>query len=403
MIKGGNTASMAKKTVKDLDVNGKKVIVRADLNVPHKGSEITNDNRVKAAIPTLKYLTDNGAKVILMSHLGKVKTDEDKAKNDLGIVAPRLQELLPDVTVKFCPVTRGEELEAMVDALKPGEILLMQNTRYEKGESKNDPELGKYWAGLADMFVEDAFGSVHRAHASTVGIPSNLPDNALGFLVEKEVDMLGKAVDDPVHPFVAILGGAKVSDKIAVIENMLDKADKVIVGGGMAYTFEKALGHNVGNSLLEEDKIDLAKQILKKGEGKLVLPVDTVIADAFSNDANTQIVGEDIPDGWMGLDIGPKSIELFKKTLEGAKTVVWNGPMGVFEMPKFANGTLKVCEAISELPGATTVIGGGDSAAAAIQLGFEDKFSHISTGGGASLEYMEGKTLPGIAIIAEKD
>ncbi len=393
---------MAKKTVKDLDVNGKKVIVRADLNVPHKGSEITNDNRVKAAVPTLKYLTDNGAKVILMSHLGKVKTEEDKAKNDLGIVAPRLQELMPEATVKFCPVTRGEELEAMVDALKPGEILLMQNTRYEKGESKNDPELGKYWAGLGDMFVEDAFGSVHRAHASTVGIPSNLKDNALGFLVEKEVNMLGKAVDEPVRPFVAILGGAKVSDKIAVIENMLDKADKVIVGGGMAYTFAKAQGKNVGNSLLEEDKIDLAKSIMAKGEGKLVLPVDSVIADKFDNDANIEVVEGDIPDGWMGLDIGPKSIELFKDTLQGAKTVVWNGPMGVFEMPNFAKGTLAICEAISELPDATTVIGGGDSAAAAIQLGFEDKFSHISTGGGASLEYMEGKTLPGIAIIEEK-
>ena len=393
---------MAKKTVKDLDVNGKKVIVRADLNVPHKGSKITNDNRVKAAVPTLKYLTDNGAKVILMSHLGKVKTEEDKAKNDLGIVAPRLQELLPEVTVKFCPETRGAELEAMVDALKPGEILLMQNTRYEKGESKNDPELGKYWAGLADMFVEDAFGSVHRAHASTVGIPSNLPDNALGFLVEKEVNMLGKAVDEPVHPFVAILGGAKVSDKIGVIENMLDKADKVIVGDGMAYTFDKARGYNVGSSLLEEDKIDLAKTIMEKGKDKLVLPVDTVAADKFANDANTMVVEGNIPDGWMGLDIGPKSIELFKDTLQGAKTVVWNGPMGVFEMPNFAKGTLEICEAISELPDATTVIGGGDSAAAAIQLGFEDKFSHISTGGGASLEYMEGKTLPAIAIISQQ-
>ena len=393
---------MAKKTVKDLDVNGKKVIVRADLNVPHKGSEITNDNRVKAAVPTLKYLTDNGAKVILMSHLGKVKTEEDKAKNDLGIVAPRLQELLPDVKVKFSPVTRGEELEDMVAALEPGEILLVQNTRYEPGESKNDPELGKYWAGLGDIFVEDAFGSVHRAHASTVGIPENLPENGLGFLVEKEVNMLGKAVDEPVRPFVAILGGAKVSDKIGVIENMLDKADKVIVGGGMAYTFAKALGREVGDSLLEADKIELAKQIMEKGKGKLVLPVDTVIADKFANDANTQIVEGDIPEGWMGLDIGPKSIELFKETLDGAKTVVWNGPMGVFEMPNFANGTLQICEAISELPDATTVIGGGDSAAAAIQLGFEDKFSHISTGGGASLEYMEGKTLPGIAVIAEK-
>lgn len=393
---------MAKKTVKDLDVNGKKVIVRADLNVPHKGSEITNDNRVKAAVPTLKYLTDNGAKVILMSHLGKVKTEEDKAKNDLGIVAPRLQELMPEVKVKFCPVTRGEELEAMVEALEPGEILLVQNTRYEKGESKNDEELSKYWASLGDVFVEDAFGSVHRAHSSTVGIPTNIPENGLGFLVEKEVDMLGKAVDEPVRPFVAILGGAKVSDKIAVIENMLDKADKVIVGGGMAYTFAKAMGHEVGNSLLEEDKIDLAKSIIEKGGDKLVLPVDAVIADKFANDADIKVVGEDIPEGWMGLDIGPKSIELFKDTLKGAKTVAWNGPMGVFEMPNFAKGTLEVCEAISELPDATTVIGGGDSAAAAIQLGFEDKFSHISTGGGASLEYMEGKTLPGIAIIADK-
>lgn len=392
---------MAKKTVKDLDVKGKKVIVRADLNVPHKGSEITNDNRVKAAVPTLKYLVDNGAKVILMSHLGKVKTEEDKAKNDLGIVAPRLQELLPEATVKFCPVTRGAELEEMVAALQPGEILLMQNTRYEKGESKNDPELGQYWASLGDMFVEDAFGSVHRAHASTVGIPSNLPENALGFLVEKEVTMLGRAVDEPVSPFVAILGGAKVSDKIAVIENMLDKADKVIVGGGMAYTFMKAMGHEVGNSLLEEDKIELAKTIMAKGGDKLILPVDNVVADKFANDAEVKVVDRDIPEGWMGLDIGPKSIELFKETLQGAKTVVWNGPMGVFEMPNFAKGTLAVCEAISELPEAVTVIGGGDSAAAAIQLGFEDKFSHISTGGGASLEYMEGKVLPGIAIITE--
>ena len=392
---------MAKKTVKDLDVKGKKVIVRADLNVPHKGSEITNDNRVKAAVPTLKYLIDNGAKVILMSHLGKVKTEEDKAKNDLGIVAPRLQELLPEATVKFCPVTRGAELEEMVAALQPGEILLMQNTRYEKGESKNDPELGQYWASLGDMFVEDAFGSVHRAHASTVGIPTNLPENALGFLVEKEVTMLGRAVDEPVSPFVAILGGAKVSDKIAVIENMLDKADKVIVGGGMAYTFMKAMGHEVGNSLLEEDKLELAKTIMAKGGDKLILPVDTVIADKFANDAEVKVVDRDVPEGWMGLDIGPKSIELFKETLQGAKTVVWNGPMGVFEMPNFAKGTLAVCEAISVLPEAVTVIGGGDSAAAAIQLGFEDKFSHISTGGGASLEYMEGKVLPGIAIIAE--
>ncbi len=393
---------MAKRTVKDMDVKDKKVIVRADLNVPHKGDVITDDNRVKAAVPTLKYLTDNGAKVILMSHLGKVKTDEDKKKNDMAIVAPRLRELMPGVTVKFSPVTRGEELEKMVADLQPGEILLVQNTRYEPGESKNNEELAQYWASLGDAFVEDAFGSVHRAHASTVGIPSILKDNGLGFLVEKEVDMLGKAVDDPAHPFVAILGGAKVSDKIGVIENMLDKADKVIVGGGMAYTFDKAMGHSVGNSLLEEDKIDLAKSLMEKGKGKLVLPVDCVAADKFANDANTMVVEGDIPDGWMGLDIGPKSVELFKDTLKGAKTVVWNGPMGVFEMPNFAKGTEAVCEAIAELPDAITVIGGGDSAAAANSLGFHDKFSHISTGGGASLEYMEGKTLPGIAIIEEK-
>ena len=393
---------MPKKTVKDLDVNGKKVIVRADLNVPHKGDVITNDNRVQAALPTLQYLVDHGAKVILMSHLGKVKTDEDKKKNDLSIVAKRLQELLPDVRVDFSPETRGEELETKVEELKNGDILLVQNTRYEPGESKNDPELAKYWASLGDMFVEDAFGSVHRAHASTVGIPENLPDNALGFLVEKEVDMLGKAVDNPAHPFVAIIGGAKVSDKIGVIENMLDKADKIIVGGGMAYTFDKALGKNVGNSLLEEDKVELAKNMLEKANGKIVLPVDAVVADKFDNDADTMVVEGDIPDGWMGLDIGPKSIELFKETLDGAKTVVWNGPMGVFEMPKFAKGTLAVCEAIADLPDAVTVIGGGDSAAAAIQLGFKDKFSHISTGGGASLEYMEGKKLPGIEVISEK-
>ncbi len=393
---------MAKKTVKDLDVAGKKVIVRCDFNVPRKDGVITNDNRIIQALPTIKYLLENNAKVILMSHLGKVKTEEDKAKNNLECVAVRLAELLPGTKVTFCPVTRGEELEKDVADLKDGEILLVQNTRYEKGESKNDPELGKYWASLGDVFVEDAFGSVHRAHASTVGIPSNIAENALGFLVEKEVDMLGKAVDEPAHPFVAIIGGAKVSDKIGVIENMLEKADKVIVGGGMAYTFEKALGHKIGNSLCEDDKVELAKATLEKGKGKIVLPVDTVIADSFSNDANTEIVEGDIPDGWMGLDIGPKSIELFKETLDGAKTVVWNGPMGVFEMPNFAKGTLAVCEAIAELPEAITVIGGGDSAAAAIQLGFKDKFSHISTGGGASLEYMEGKTLPGIAIISEK-
>ncbi|MDY3036516.1 MAG: phosphoglycerate kinase [Absicoccus sp.] len=395
---------MAKRTVKDLDVNGKKVLVRVDFNVPRQDGVITDDNRIQMALPTIKYLVENNAKVVLFSHLGKVKTEEDKAKNNLECAAARLQELLPDTKVSFCPETRGATLENAVAALKDGEILVVQNTRYEPGESKNDPELGKYWASLGDVFVEDAFGSVHRAHASTVGIPTNLKENAIGFLVEKEVTMLGKAVDNPVHPFIAIIGGSKVSSKIDVIDNLLKKADKVIIGGGMAYTFSAAQGGKIGDSLVEEDKIDLAKEYLEKAGDKLVLPVDNVIADAFSEDANTQYADAgQIPDGWQGLDIGPKSVELFKETLAGAKTVVWNGPMGVFEMKKFAKGTEEICKAISELPDAITVIGGGDSAAAAKQLGYADKFSHVSTGGGASLEYMEGKTLPGIAIISDKD
>lgn len=397
---------MAKRTVRDLDVAGKRVIVRVDFNVPRKDGVITNDNRIVQALPTIKYLVENKARVILMSHLGKVdhkdpeKCEADKKKNNMEVVSKRLAELV-DTKVTFAPVTRGEELEKAVADLNDGEIVLMQNTRYEKGESKNDPELAKYWASLGDLFVEDAFGSVHRAHASTAGIPSILP-SALGFLVEKEVKMLGAAVDTPEHPFVAIIGGAKVSDKIAVVDNLLKIADKVIIGGGMAYTFLKAQGLEVGKSLVEEDKIELAKEYLAKGGDKLVLPVDHVCADAFAEDANTKVADNDsIPADMMGLDIGPKTIALYKETLAGAKTVVWNGPMGVFEMKPFAKGTLEVCTAISELPGATTVIGGGDSAAAAIQLGFAEKFSHISTGGGASLEYMEGKELPGIAVIAE--
>ncbi|MEG0822949.1 MAG: phosphoglycerate kinase [Erysipelotrichaceae bacterium] len=398
---------MAKRTVKDLEVSGKRVIVRVDFNVPRKDGVITNDNRIIQALPTIKYLVENKAKVILMSHLGKVdhkdadKTASDKAKNNMDIVATRLAEVV-DTKVTFVPVTRGPELEEAVENLQDGQIVLMQNTRYEKGESKNDPELAKYWASLGDLFVEDAFGSVHRAHASTAGIPSILP-SALGFLVEKEVKMLGAAVDTPVRPFVAIIGGAKVSDKIAVVDNLLKIADKVLIGGGMAYTFLKAQGYNVGKSLVEEDKLELAKEYLAKADGKLLLPIDHVCADKFAEDAKTVIAANDaIPADYMGLDIGPKSIELYKEALAGAKTVVWNGPMGVFEMKPFAKGTLEVCTAIAALPGATTVIGGGDSAAAAIQLGFAEKFSHISTGGGASLEYMEGKELPGIAVIAEK-
>ena len=395
---------MSKITVKDLDVRGKHVIVRVDFNVPHKGAVITDDNRVRAALPTINYLTENGAKVLLLSHLGKVKTEEDKAKNDMSIVADCLSKL-QSAPVTFVNATRGAELEAAVAAQEDGSIVLMQNTRYEKGESKNDPELGKYWASLGDLFVEDAFGSVHRAHASTVGIPSNLPEgcSAVGFLVEKELNVLGGALNDPKRPFVAILGGAKVSDKIGVIENLLKIADKVIIGGGMSYTFSAAEGGKIGDSLLEADKIELAKEFMAKGAGKLFLPVDTVEANAFDNATEIKTVKSgEVDDGFQGLDIGPASVELFKKELEGAKTVFWNGPMGVFEKPEYAKGTVAVCEAIANLEGATTIIGGGDSASAAKNLGFADKFSHISTGGGASLEFMEGKELPGVAIIPEK-
>lgn len=399
---------MNKMTVKDLDVAHKKVLVRVDFNVPIQDGVISDDNRIVAALPTINYLLKNNARLILMSHLGKVdhkdpeKTEKDKKKNDMAPVAKRLAELV-DANVTFVSVTRGKELVDAVANLKDGEILVMQNTRYEPGESKNDPELSKYWASLADLFVTDAFGSSHRAHASTVGVAEILP-SALGFLIEKEVTALSSAVYNPQRPFVAIIGGAKVSDKIAVVENLLKIADKVLIGGGMAYTFFVAQGYTVGTSLLEEDKVELAKEFLEKAGDKIVLPVDNVVADRFAEDAKTMIVSkEQIPDDYMGLDIGPKTIELFKEELQGAKTVVWNGPMGVFEMEPFAKGTLEVCRAISELKDANTVIGGGDSAAAAIQLGFKDKFTHISTGGGASLEFMEGKQLPGIEVIANKE
>ncbi len=393
---------MSKVTVKDLDVKGKHVIVRVDFNVPHKGDVITDDNRVRAALPTINYLTENGAKVLLLSHMGKVKTEEDKAKNNMEIVAKRLAEV-QSAPVTFVNATRGEELEAAVKAQEDGTIVLMQNTRYEKGESKNDPELGAYWASLGDLFVEDAFGSVHRAHASTVGIATHLP-SALGFLVEKEVNVLGKALNDPERPLVAILGGAKVSDKIAVIENLLKIADKVMIGGGMSYTFSAAKGGKIGTSLLEADRMELAKKFMEEGGDKLILPVDTVAANDFSNPTEiiTVKAGE-IPDGFMGLDIGPETVALYQKELAGAKTVFWNGPMGVFEDERFAKGTIAICETLANLEGATTIIGGGDSASAAKNLGFAEKFSHISTGGGASLEYMEGKDLPGISIIPEKE
>lgn len=394
---------MDKKTIKDIEVAGKTVLVRVDFNIPRnkETGAITNDNRIVAALPTIKYLLEQNPKaVVLFSHLGKVKTEEDKAKNDLSVAAPRLAELLGK-DVKFVNCTRGPELETAVKEANNGQVILVQNTRYEAGESKNDPELGKYWASLGDVFVEDAFGSVHRAHASTAGIPAHLP-SAAGFLVEKEIAYIGKAVNDPERPLVAILGGAKVSDKIAVIENLLKVADKVIVGGGMCYTFAKAMGHSVGTSLLEEDKVELAKSFVEKANGKLILPIDSICSNKFGVDGDIKECGEDVPDGYMGLDIGPKSIELFKKELEGAKTVIWNGPMGVFEMEPFAKGTVAVCEALANLDGANTIIGGGDSAAAVMQLGYADKVSHISTGGGASLEYMEGKVLPGIAAIDDK-
>ena len=396
---------MAKKIVTDLQVEGKKVLVRVDFNVPLKDGVITDDNRIVQALPTIKYLIDHNAKVILFSHLGKVKSEEDKAKLSLRPVAERLSELL-EKPVTFVPETRGEKLEAAINALKDGDVLLFENTRFEdldgKKESKNDPELGKYWASLGDLFVNDAFGTAHRAHASNVGIASQL-ESAAGFLMEKEIKFIGGAVDNPERPFVAILGGAKVSDKIGVINSLLDKADKVLIGGGMAYTFFKAMGREVGLSLLELDRVELAKEIMEKAGDKLVLPIDNVVAKEFSNDAVATIVASDaIPADQEGLDIGPKTVELFANYLKDAKTVVWNGPMGVFELPNFAKGTIGVCEAIANLKDATTIIGGGDSAAAAISLGYADKFTHISTGGGASLEYLEGKELPGVAAISDK-
>ena len=399
---------MAKQIVTDLDVRDKKVLMRVDFNVPMKDGKITNDNRIVAALPTIKYVLENGGKVIAFSHLGKVKTEEDLKTKSIRPAAERLAELLGK-EVKFVPATRGAELEEAIANLKSGEIMMFENTRFEdldgKKESKNDPELGKYWASLGDLFVNDAFGTAHRAHASNVGIAANIGEGktAAGFLMEKEIKFIGGAVDSPERPLVAILGGAKVSDKIGVIENLLVKADKVLVGGAMMFTFLRALGKNTGTSLVEEDKIDLAKDLLAKANGKLVLPIDAVVAKEFNNDAPHKTVSVDeIPADEMGLDVGAGTVELFAKEINGAKTVVWNGPMGVFEMPNYAKGTIGVCEAIANLQNATTIIGGGDSAAAAISLGYADKFTHISTGGGASLEYLEGKKLPGVESISDK-
>ena len=399
---------MAKLTVKDVDLKGKKVLVRVDFNVPVKDGVITNDNRITAALPTIKYILEQGGRAILFSHLGRVKEEADKEGKSLAPVAADLAAKLGQ-EVQFIPgVTRGAELEAAVNALKDGQVLLVENTRFEdvdgKKESKNDPELGKYWASLGDgIFVNDAFGTAHRAHASNVGISANVDKAVAGFLLENEIAYIKEAVETPERPFVAILGGSKVSDKIGVIENLLAKADKVLIGGGMTYTFYKAQGIEIGNSLVEEDKLDVAKALLEKSNGKLILPVDSKEANAFADYTEVKDTeGEAVDPGFLGLDIGPKSIAEFDKALTGAKTVVWNGPMGVFENPDFQAGTIGVMDAIVKQPGVKSIIGGGDSAADAINLGRADKFSWISTGGGASMELLEGKELPGLAALTDK-
>lgn len=398
---------MAKLTVKDLDLKGKKVLVRVDFNVPLKNGVITNDNRISAALPTIKYIIEHGGRAILFSHLGRVKEEADKEGKSLAPVAKNLAEKLGQEVI-FPGSTRGAELEAAIDALENGQVLLVENTRFEdidgKKESKNDPELGKYWASLGEgIFVNDAFGTAHRAHASNVGISANVEKAVAGFLLENEIAYIKEAVEAPERPFVAILGGSKVSDKIGVIENLLEKADKVLIGGGMTYTFYKAQGIEIGNSLCEEDKLDVAKSLLEKSNGKLILPVDSKEANAFADYTEVKVTeGEAVDAGFLGLDIGPKSIAKFDEALTGAKTVVWNGPMGVFENPDFQEGTIGVMDAIVKQPGVKSIIGGGDSAAAAINLGRADKFSWISTGGGASMELLEGKELPGLAALTEK-
>ncbi len=390
-----------KKTLEDVEVRGKRVLVRCDFNVPLDAEgNITDENRIVGAMPTINYLVENGAKVILCSHMGKPK-GEPVPSMSLAPVAKRLSEKLGK-EVKFAAddTVVGENAKAAVAAMAEGDVVLLENTRYRKEETKNVPEFSAELASLADVFVNDAFGTAHRAHCSNVGVAEHLPAVG-GYLINKEIEFLGNAVNNPVRPLVAVLGGSKVSSKISVIENLLKKVDKLIIGGGMAYTFKAALGQKTGNSLLETDYIEYAKKMLDEAGDKIVLPVDTVIADDFNNDANTQIVDGDIPEGWEGLDIGPKSIELFKSVLKDAKTVVWNGPMGVFEMPNFAKGTNEIAAMLAELD-AVTVIGGGDSVAAVNQAGLGDKMSHISTGGGASLEFLEGKDLPGIVALLDR-
>ena len=393
-----------KKTVKDIDVSGKKVLLRCDFNVPQDKATgaITDDKRIVAALPTIQYLLDQNAAVIACSHLGKPKEGPDP-KLSLAPVAKRLSELLGTPVIMAADVV-GPDAQAKAAALKPGEIMLLENTRFEKGETKNDPALAKAMASMADIYVSDAFGAVHRAHASTAGVADYLPAVS-GFLIQKELEIIGGALKTPKRPLVAILGGSKVSSKIGVINNLLEIADTIIIGGGMAYTFSAAEGGKVGDSLLEADWEDYAREMIRKAADKgvrLLLPVDTVIADAFAPDAAHKVVkiGE-IPDGWQGLDIGPETVTLYCSAVKDAGTVIWNGPMGVFEFPAFAKGTEAVAEALSQTH-AITIIGGGDSAAAVQQLGYADKMTHISTGGGASLEFMEGKELPGVACLLDK-
>jgi phosphoglycerate kinase len=389
---------MNKKTIRDIDVNNKRVLVRVDFNVPLDGSQITDDTRIRASLPTIQYLIAHDAKVILMSHLGRPKGVDDKLR--LKPCAARLGELLgqPVQTADDCV---GDAVRAAAMALKPREVLLLENLRFHKEEEKNDAAFAKQLAELGEAYINDAFGTAHRAHASTEGVAHFLPGVA-GFLMEKELEYLGKAVSNPERPLVAILGGAKVSDKIAVIESLLQKADHVLIGGGMANTFAKAHGYEMGNSLVENDKLDVAKDLMTKSGGKLVFPTDGVMADKFDKDAASQVAPIDqVPTGWRMLDIGPATVELFKTYLKDAKTIVWNGPLGVFEFPRFAEGTMAIARALAESH-ATTIIGGGESVAAVEQAGVADKMSHISTGGGASLEFLEGKTLPGVAALQDR-
>lgn len=394
-----------KKTIRDYDLSGKKVIIRVDFNVPIKDGKITDDNRIKASLETINYAINNNAKVILMSHLGRIKTEEDKIKNTLEPVALRLSELL-DKEIIFVDETRGKILEDAISELKPGEILLMENTRFEdlnnKAESSNSEELGKYWASLGDIYINDAFGTSHRSHASNVGIASNLP-NGIGFLIEKEIKEIEQTIKNPQRPFTVILGGSKVKDKIGVIENLVNIADYILIGGAMAYTFLKASGIEIGSSLLDEESIDFCKNVLKKYSDKIILPIDSVNALEISDEVTPrECFINEIKENEIGLDIGYNTVKLFKQYLQKSKTIIWNGPLGYFEIEAFSNGTKKICEVLKDID-AKKIVGGGDTGAAIIEFGYKDSVSFISTGGGASLEMLEGKKLPGIEIIEDKN